>query len=87
VNCNVKLFDHQISGQEFVHLFKRPFMGGMDRHGVIGKGSPAEVDAEIRRVVASAPKQFILGADCTVEADTDWDRLRNAIAVAHRIGV
>ena len=43
VNCNVKLTDRQISGQEIVKLFKRPFMGGMDRHGIIATGTPAQV--------------------------------------------
>ena len=86
INCNTQLIDHQISGQEITKLFKRPFMGGMDRHGIIGKGSPAEVEAEIRKVVKGAPDRFILGADCTVEADTNWDRLKHAISVAHQTG-
>ena len=86
VNCNVKLIDREISGQEITKQFKRPFMGGMDRHGIIAKGTPAQVEAEIRRVVKSSPKPFLLGADCTVEADTNWDRLKHAIAVAHGVG-
>jgi uroporphyrinogen decarboxylase len=84
VNCNVKLADRQISGQEITQLFKRPFMGGMDRHGIIGSGTPAQVEAEIQRVVKNSPRPFLLGADCTVEADTSWDRLKHAISVAHR---
>src|SRR5580704_13159284 len=32
INCNVKLIDRQITGQEIAQRFKRPFMGGMDRH-------------------------------------------------------
>lgn len=86
VNCNVKLADHQISGQEITKAFKRPFMGGLDRHGLIGTGTPSQVEAEIRQVVKSAPGRFILGADCTVEADTSWDRLKHAISVAHQVG-
>ncbi len=86
VNVNVKLVDRQISGQEIVQRFKRPFMGGMDRHGIIAKGSAGELESEIRRVVKNAPAKFILGADCTVEADTSWDRLEHAIAVAHSVG-
>jgi uroporphyrinogen decarboxylase len=86
VNCNVKLIDRQITGQEVTKLFKRPFMGGMDRHGIIGKGTPAQVEAEIRQVVKNSPRPFLLGADCTVEADTNWDRLKQAIAVAHQVG-
>jgi len=39
-----------------------------------------------RKVVKNTPRPFILGADCTVEADTDWDRLKQAISVAHQVG-
>ncbi len=86
VNCNVKLSDHRTSAQEIVRLFKRPFMGGMDRHGVIATSTPAQVEAEVRSVIKSAPSPFLLGADCTVEADTNWDRLKHAISVAHQVG-
>ena len=86
VNCSTRLADRSISVQEISKLFGRPFMGGLDRHGIIETGTPQQVEAEIKRVVKSAPRQFILGADCTVAADTDWNRLRHAISVAHRIG-
>lgn len=86
INCNVKLTGNEFSAAEIAKRFKRPFMGGMDRHGVIATGSPAEVEAEIARVVKSAPRQFILGADCTVAGETDWIRIRDAISVAHRVG-
>ncbi len=86
INSNVRLTEKEMSAQEISRLFKRPFMGGMDRHGIIAKGSPAEVEAEIKRVVKSWPKQFMLGADCTVAGETDWKRLRQAIDVAHGIG-
>jgi hypothetical protein len=61
-------------------------MGGMDRHGIIAVGTRAQVETEIRSVVKSSPKPFILGADCTVAADTDWNRLKRAISVAHQVG-
>ena len=61
-------------------------MGGMDRHGLIATGTPAQVESEIRRVVNNAPEQFILGADCTVAADTDWNRIKQAISIAHQVG-
>lgn len=86
VNCNVRLAGRQMSGQEITKVFKRPFMGGMDRHGILTTGTPEQVEAEIRRVVTSAPRPFMLGADCTVEADTSWDRLQHAISVAHQVG-
>ena len=86
VNCNTKLTGGTMTPGEIAKLFKRPYMGGMDRHGILANGSPAQVEEEIRRVVKSAPGQFILGADCTVAGETDWGRLRHAIDVAHRVG-
>jgi len=86
VNCNTRLAGKEISPEEIAKLFKRPYMGGLDRHGVLAKGSAAEVEAEIKRVVKSSPRQLILGADCTVAGDTDWNRLRHAISVAHSVG-
>jgi uroporphyrinogen decarboxylase len=86
INCNSKLTDKSLAATDIAKNFKRPFMGGMDRHGVIAKGTPAEVEAEIKRVIQASPKQFMLGADYTVAGDTDWNRLRHAISVAHRHG-
>ena len=87
INCNAKLIDKSYSAAQIAGLFKRPFMGGMDRHGIIATGTPKQVEDEIKRVVKSAPRQFILGADCTVAGETDWTRLRHAIDVAHRVGI
>ena len=84
VNCNTRLTAKEISPKEIAAFFNRPYMGGLDRHGVLAKGTPQQVEAEILRVLKSAPKQFILGADCTVAGDTDWNRLKHAISVAHR---
>ena len=85
INCNVQLTGGAMAAGEIAKRFGKPFMGGMDRHGVLAKGSAEEVAAEIRRVVSDAPRQMILGADCTVAGDTDWGRLRRAIDVAHGI--
>jgi len=86
VNCNVKLANGELSTRQIAKDFKRPFMGGMDRHGVLATGTPAQVETEIRRVVSNSPQSFLLGADCTVEADTDWSRLKHAISIAHQTG-
>ena len=86
VNCNTKLTGGEMPPHEIAKFFKRPYMGGMDRHGILASGTPAQVEAEIRQVVKSAPGQFILGADCTVAAETDWNRLRHAISAAHHTG-
>lgn len=86
VNCNTRLIGKELAPQTIAEFFGRPYMGGLDRHGVLAKGTPAQVEEEIKRVIRSAPRQFILAADCTVASDTDWNRLRHAISVAHRSG-
>lgn len=86
VNCNTRLTGKEMSLTDIGRFFNRPVMGGLDRHGILVKGGKAELDAEIRRLVAAAPKQFILGADCTVPSETDWSRLRAAIDLAHHTG-
>jgi uroporphyrinogen decarboxylase len=86
VNCNPVLTGRTLPLQEIANFFKRPVMGGLDRHGLLAKGSAPQIEAEIRRLIKSAPRQFILGADCTVDAAMDWNRLRQAIDVAHTVG-
>jgi uroporphyrinogen decarboxylase len=86
VNCNPVLTNRTMTLKEIGAFFKRPIMGGMDRHGLLVKGSNQQIEAEIRRIAKDAPRQFMLGADCTVDAATDWDRLRHAISVAHSVG-
>ncbi len=83
VNCNPQTTTKHLSWQEISSMFKRPVMGGMERLGVISKGSPSQIDKEVRQILKNAPNQFILGADCTVAGDTDWNKLRKAIDVAH----
>jgi len=86
VNVNPVLKGRTLTAQEITAMFKRPLMGGLDRHGLLEKGSAADLEAEIRRVLSAAPRNFMLGADCTVAGNTDWTRLRQAIAVAHGAG-
>lgn len=83
VNCNPQLREGQLSMKEISSKFKRPFMGGIDRHGVLTKGTPEQIEADVKRVLKDAPAQFMLGADCTVPGDMDWSRIRKAISVAH----
>ena len=86
INCNTKLTDRVLSPREIAAMFRRPYMGGLDRHGILTTGTPQQVEAEIRKVAGSAPRQFILGADCTVSSDLDWNRLRQTIAFSHSVG-
>jgi uroporphyrinogen decarboxylase len=54
-------------------------MGGLDRHGTIVTGSREEIEAAVWDVLQDAPERFILGADCTLPSDADWDNLKIAI--------
>ena len=84
VNCSLKLGHRTLSSKEVSQMFARPFMGGMERKGVIATGSPEEIRKAVQGVVAEAPERFILAADCTVPSDTPWDHLKTAIETAHR---
>ena len=83
VSAGLDLTRGKLSPQEASRLFKRPFLGGMDRKGVIATGSPEEIRREVDRVLETASRRFILGADCTVPGETPWDNLKTAISAAH----
>lgn len=83
VNCSLQVGAQALTPGEASTLFKRPFMGGLERKGVLATGTEAEVKAEAARVLADAPERFMLAADCTVPAETPWANLRAAIDAAH----
>ena len=83
VNASLQVGERKLQPREIAELFGRPFMGGMERLGVIATGKSADIRREAQAVLASAPELFILGADCTVPADTPWENLRAAIETAH----
>jgi uroporphyrinogen decarboxylase len=83
VNASLELTGGKISAREVARMFGRPFMGGMERKGVLATGSPAEVRQAAMEALSDAPERFILAADCTVPSNTPWDNLRAAIDTAH----
>lgn len=83
VNCNPRVGSEVLSGQALAELFKRPFMGGLERKGIIATGSPAAVAQEVEHVLQSAPDKFFLAADCTLPNDVNWDNVKTAVATAH----
>jgi uroporphyrinogen decarboxylase len=83
VNCSLQVGARTLTPGEAATMFKRPFMGGLERKGILATGTPAEVKAEAARMLASAPERFMLGADCTVPGDTPWENLAAAIETAH----
>jgi len=83
VNTSLHLTGGSLSAREVARLFNRPFMGGLERKGVLASGSPEEIREAVRAAVKDAPERFILGADCTVPPDTSWENLRIAVETAH----
>jgi uroporphyrinogen decarboxylase len=83
VNCNQKLSKRSLSPVEISKLFKRPYMGGLDRKGVISSGNADEIRKTVEGILDGAPEKFILAADCTVPGETLWENLKTAIDTAH----
>jgi uroporphyrinogen decarboxylase len=84
VNSSLKISDRTLTPKDASHLFGRPFMGGMERKGVLATGNSEAIQQAAVEVLSQAPEQFILAADCTVPSDTPWENLRTAIEAAHR---
>ena len=83
VNAPLELTTGEISPKEVARIFRRPYMGGMNRKGVLATGSREQVAEAAETVLREAPERFMLGADCTVPSETPWDNLKTAIEVAH----
>jgi uroporphyrinogen decarboxylase len=84
VNCSLKLGERRLQPKEVSEMFGRPFMGGLERKGVIATGSRDQIRQTAQEVLAQAPDRFILAADCTVPSETPWENLKAAIDVVHR---
>jgi uroporphyrinogen decarboxylase len=83
VNTSLELVGKEISAKEVARMFGRPFMGGLNRKGVIATGPAEAIQKAVHEAIDAAPDRFILGADCTVPAETPWENLRTAIQAAH----
>ena len=87
INFGHRLGSTEVTGKEIFRIFDRPFMGGMDRKGVIATGSEADIKKSVEEVLANKPDKFILGADCTLPGKIDqktlWENAKTAIAAAH----
>jgi uroporphyrinogen decarboxylase len=83
VNASLELTTGRLMSVDVAKLFNRPFMGGMDRKGVIGTGSPEAVSQAAQIVLNEAPERFILGADCTIPGNTPMENIRAATEAAH----
>jgi uroporphyrinogen decarboxylase len=84
VNCSLKVGGQDVSPREASAMFGRPFMGGLERLGVLATGPVDAIRAAAEDLLAEAPERFVLGADCTVPSDTPWENLKAAIDTAHQ---
>jgi uroporphyrinogen decarboxylase len=83
VNVNLKTDTKLWTAQEMSNLFQRPYMGGLERKGVLATGRQEELENEVIRVLSNRSERFILAADCTAPGETAWENLRMAIRLAH----
>jgi uroporphyrinogen decarboxylase len=83
VNCTMKLGAQTLTPRDVAQMFERPTMGGIDRHGTIVTGSRDEIKTMVRAVLQDAPERFILGADCTLPGDINWDNIKTTITTTH----
>jgi len=84
VNCSLKLGERTLTPHEISDLFMRPFMGSLERKGLIATGTQEAIRLIVEKRLAHAPNRFILAADCTVPSETPWDNLKTAITAAHQ---
>lgn len=86
VNCSLKLGEGTLSPKKVSQMFGRPFMGGLERKGMLATGSVDAVRKAATDALKDAPERFMLAADCTVPSETPWKNLKAAIDVAHKNG-
>ena len=83
INSPLTVANKPISPKQVSELFKRPYMGGLERTGTLATGTSDAIRLEVEKILIDAPARFILGADCTVPAATPWENLKTAIDTAH----
>jgi uroporphyrinogen decarboxylase len=83
VSSPLKLGDRDLTPNEAAEIFERPFMGGLERKGIITNGSSEQIRQAVETAIEGAPERFVLGADCTIPSETPWENLKLAIEIAH----
>jgi uroporphyrinogen decarboxylase len=83
VNASLELGGEKLTPAYVADFFDRPFMGGLNRHGIIATGSQEEIKAAVNSNCQQSPGNFILGADCTLPSDIDWVNIKTAIDTSH----
>ena len=83
VNVPLDLTTGAITAEEARGIFKRPLMGGVDRFGTIVNGPDEAIREMIYDTLDANPDIAVLGADCTLPPDINWDNIKAAIDAAH----
>lgn len=83
INCSQKIGSEIIETEKFYEMFNRPFMGGMNKRGIIVDGSTEEIEARVQDILDHAPERFMLGASCTLPGNINWGNIRTSIDKAH----
>lgn len=82
INLNGKVF----TASEGEALFKRPVLGGLDRHGDINTADPEGVKAIVRKAIEDGPAgRLMMGAECTVSS-APIENIQAAVSAAHNYG-
>jgi uroporphyrinogen decarboxylase len=76
--------DRKTTVRQMFEQFKRPFMGGMHKRGIMASGTREEIVVEVNKVLSNAPEKFVLAASCTLPGNTDWANIKIALETAHR---
>lgn len=62
-------------------FFGKPVCGGLDNNGTIATGPKGAIEESVRAALDEGGEtNFILGANCTVPNDIDWENIRTALA-------
>ena len=87
INVPLAADNKPLSLGQAADIFKRPVMGGLDRHGVLSSGSTDDVKKATIEVLKKAPANVILGANCTVNSKIPIENLKIAIKTAHEFRI
>jgi uroporphyrinogen decarboxylase len=83
INVPAELTTGPLSAKEARGIFNRPIMAGLDRFGAIASGPDEAIRETVFDTLDANPDISILGADCTIPAETNWDNIKMAIDAAH----
>ena len=83
VNSSLELGSKILTPKKVSGMFKKPYMGGLDKRGIIVSGNQSEIKKAVKDLLNQASDKFILGAECTLPHDVNWENMKTAISTAH----